>query len=486
MKCFAFVLLGILPAVSPGASPAIGQDPAVIPAGYRVERIEVPKGIVLEVGGLGFADDGDLFVCTRIGEVWRRRGETWSIFARGLHEPLGLWVDRRAGHVYVMQRPELTRLVDSDADGRADRYETVCAAWGVSGNYHEYAYGLVRAPDGSFFGTLNLAHAIDDASRQVLVAGGTVMSRPAKWRGWAFRVAPDGTFEPWASGLRSPAGIGANAAGDVFFTDNQGDWIGTSTLQHLVKGAFYGHPASLLDHPDFAGREPSSLKLEDFADRRRMPTVHIPYGDLANSPGDPAFDLTGGRFGPFADQAFVGDQTRSNVFRVCLEKVGGEYQGCCFDFVDHLQSGIVRACFADDGSLYVGETARGWGSAGPAEYGLERVVWDGATKPREMHHVSLRRDGFHVAFTCALPADGLAAANFTVARWHYLYRPEYGSPPQDVTEVAITAVRAAEDGESVDLILPEVVPGQVYRITVDPGLGLGNSRAWYTVNRLVD
>ena len=53
----------------------------------------------------------------------------------------------------------------AEFDGRADAYETVCAAWGMSGNYHEYAYGLVRGADGAFFGTLNLAHAIDARSR---------------------------------------------------------------------------------------------------------------------------------------------------------------------------------------------------------------------------------------------------------------------------------------------------------------------------------
>lgn len=461
---------------------AVAQN--VIPVGYRVETIAIPDGIVLEVGGMAFERDDSLLVCTRIGEVWRYRRGRWSLYAAGLHEPLGLWVDGARGDVYVLQRPELTRLVDVDGDGDADRFLTVSSGWGISDNYHEYAYGLARTPDGSFWGTLNLAHAI--APRyEVGQFGGSTMSRPARWRGWAFRITPQGGFEPIASGLRSPAGIGANAAGEVFYTDNQGDWIGTSTLQHLERGAFYGHPSSLLDHPDFKDRAPDSVPRSELAARRRMPTVHIPYGDLANSPGEPVFDETGGKFGPFSGQAFIGDQTRSNVFRVDLERVDGAYQGCCVNFVDHLQSGVVRGVFASDGSLWVGQTARGWGSAGPAQFGVQRIVFERGATPREILAVRLRRDGFRIEFTAPIDKDVLAdVSRYRVSYWHYLYRPEYGSPPQDVTEVVPVSARPASDGASVELSMPELMPQKVYRIVVDESFGVTSRTAWYTLNRL--
>ena len=35
--------------------------------------------------------------------------------------------------------------------------------------------------------------------------------------------------------------------------------------------------------------------------------VHFPHGELANSPGAPICDTTGGKFGPFAGQLFIGD-----------------------------------------------------------------------------------------------------------------------------------------------------------------------------------
>ena len=46
---------------------------------------------------------------------------------------------------------------------------------------------------------------------------------------------------------------------------------------------------------------------------------------------DVVLDNTGGKFGPFARQLFIGE-FRLSENRVFLEKVGGEYQGACFGF----------------------------------------------------------------------------------------------------------------------------------------------------------
>jgi hypothetical protein len=48
---------------------------------------------------------------------------------------------------------------------------------------------------------------------------------------------------PTCSGIRSPGGVGFDADGEVYSTDNQGPWHGACTLQHLVPGTFQGHPA---------------------------------------------------------------------------------------------------------------------------------------------------------------------------------------------------------------------------------------------------
>ena len=44
----------------------------------------------------------------------------------------------------MLQKHELTRLVDDDGDDVVDRYETVSDDWRGSANFHEFGFGLVH------------------------------------------------------------------------------------------------------------------------------------------------------------------------------------------------------------------------------------------------------------------------------------------------------------------------------------------------------
>jgi hypothetical protein len=269
-------------------------------------------------------------------------------------------------------------------------------------------------------------------------------------------------------------------------TDNQGDWVATSCLHVMERGDFHGHPSSLTDHPDYAGRDLNEISVEQYGELQRKPAVWFPHGDLANSPGEPVLDATGGKFGPFAGQLFCGDQTRSNLFRIVLERVDGRYQGCAINFVDHLQSGIVRSRFAADGSLWVGQTGRGWGSRGPAKFGLERVVWDGETTPFALHRVAVSARGFDVHFTAAADAQQAGSPErYAVRRWRYKHYPGYGSPLLDKGDVPVQAVQLLKDGRVARLQL-QLEPGYVYHFAVDvagaDGAPLANRDAWYTLH----
>src|SRR5207253_8635785 len=150
--------------------------------------------------------------------------------------------------VYVVQRPELTKLVDTDGDDVADQYQTVCDKWGISGDYHEFAYGPARDKHGNFFVTLNVGFG-----------GGHQAKSP--WRGWCVKITPMGAVIPYAVGLRSPNGVNLSPDGDLFFSDNQGEGIASNKLQHVQPGEFYGHPAGLrwLKHTPFAGKFPEKV-----------------------------------------------------------------------------------------------------------------------------------------------------------------------------------------------------------------------------------
>lgn len=467
-------------------------EPRLIPAGYSVETIEIPDAITLGVGGLAFNADGDLLICTREGQVWRYEPRTsaWHLFADGLHEPLGLHIDQDSGRIWVMQRPELTELVDEDGDGKADLYKTVTAAWGLTDNYHEYAFGPVRDSDGNFYGTLNTSLSWAGWAGSTKWDIGRVhdgkMGRATKYRGWSFQVRPDGTFVPWSHGMRSPAGIGMSREGDIFYTDNQGDWNGSSTLHHVVRDRFHGHPSSLMDHPKFQARDLNAIPVEEYAQLRTPPAVYFIHGDLANSPGEPTFIYQDGKFGPFDGQIIVGDQTRSNLMRIFLEKVGGQWQGCIFNFIDPLQCGVIRQVFDNEGTLWVGQTGRGWRSVGSAIFGLQRVRHDPSIVPCEIQSIEALPDGFRLRFTRPMNSQAIAqAAKYRIRHFYYHYRPEYGSPRVDQQDVAPTQLMASADGRSVDLKLP-MLSGRIYEFRVEvpsaDGTDLSNQLGWYTLN----
>ncbi|MDZ7646797.1 MAG: hypothetical protein U5K54_06205 [Cytophagales bacterium] len=424
---------------------------------YRIITLPTPEGILLEVGGVATLPDGRIAVCTRRGDVWivenpaMEKGSSprYTLFASGLHEALGL--SYYEGALYTAQRGELTKLVDTNGDDKADVYETVYQ-WPISGHYHEYSFGPKITEDGSFFVTGNVAFGDEEWWRG---------ESRVPWRGWTMKIHPDGTMEPWATGMRSPCGLGL-IDGEFFYDDNQGDWQGSGGIFHVTKGSFTGHPAGL----KWTGRENSPVKItteqlyskvdprqikkegsylkpENITDEKdptffyemkaefketRIAAVWLPHGVLGISNSEILQDNTAGMFGPFAGQVFVGDQGQSKIMRVVMEKVNGEFQGVAFDFKSGFQSGVLRMNWGHDGSLYAGLTNRGWGSAGTTTAGLQRLVWTGKV-PMEMRTVSAKPDGFEIEFTQAV--DRKTAENldsYFGRSYIYKYHPVYGSP----------------------------------------------------------
>ena len=461
---------------------------------YEIASLPLPEGLVLEVGGLVTLRDGRLAVTTRRGDVWLvenpgMEGGTaphYTRYAQGLHEPLG--IAQLGDALYVAQRPGLTRLRDTNGDDRADRYETVYR-FPVSGNYHEYAFGPEVTPDGNLRVTLNLAWI-------------GRMASPVPWRGWMLEITPEGEMAPIATGMRSPAGFGYNTEGDIFYADNQGGWIGSGRITHVEPGDFVGHPGGLawsdgptspveLDPEDVPDTGRPMHEVEEDLPGLKLPAVWLPHGIMGISTSDILVDTTGGAFGPFTGQLFVGDQGHSKISRVFLEKVKGEYQGAAFLFREGFASGVLRIAWGRDGAMYVGQTSRGWRSLGPQPYALQRLEWTGQM-PFEVQEVRARPDGFELVFTRPVTqetANDLSA--YDVTSFTYKYHSSYGSPVVDRQDHRIEGVSVADDGRSVRVALDEMRRGHIYEIKL-PGLRtpsgdpLLHNTGYYTLNRLPD
>ncbi len=488
-------LAGLLAAVAIALpAGALGADRAapVESDYYRLVTYPIPDELKLEVSGLAALPDGRMACAIRKGEIWiienAEQGNPESVsykpFATGLHEPLGLaWRD---GAFYTVQRTELTKIRDADNDGTADEYLTVAKGWGVTGNYHEYAYGPQFDKQGNAWITLNCS------------IGKGAAAKDDAWRGWSLMVKPDGTMEPVSGGFRSPCGIGMNLEGDIFATDQQGNWFATCPLIHVRKGAFHGHADALpfCDLPGatfkIEGKLPQKISVVEAAKRipeYKLPPVWFPYRKMGMSATDVLCDTTEGKFGPFAGQMFVGEFTMSFVLRAFLEKVDGEYQGACFRFREGLQSAALRMEWGSDGSMFVGQSNRGWNSLGDRAYGLQRLVWTGKT-PFEIKEMRAKPDGFELVFT--RPADRKTAANpksYRLSSYTYQYHQSYGSEEIDAKTCGIEAVTVSEDGLRARLRVGGLRAGYVHELHA-PGVKAGDGApllhemACYTLNRI--
>jgi cytochrome c len=429
-----------------------------------------PETFRPRVGGLDFLPDGRLVVCT-----WDADGAVYILsgvegdsrnvrvkrIATGLAEPLGLKVVGK--DIYVLQKQELTKLVDHNGDEVADEYFAVANGWGVTSNFHEFAFGLVHKND-HFYATL--ATAIDP---------GGASTRPQNPdRGKVIKINKNGRFEFIAQGLRTPNGIGLGYRGEIFVADNQGDWLPSSKILHIKPGKFYG------------SRSVDPVGTKDLVEE--PPVVWLPQGEIGNSPSEP----TTMKDGPYRGQMLHGDVTHGGVKRVFVEQVGGLLQGAVFRFTQGLEAGVNRITWGPDGALYIGGigAAGNWGQEGKERYGLQKIKYNGKTT-FEMLAVRAKTNGMEVELTEPLAeGQGLTPANYTVETWRYVPTANYGGPKIGEATMQIRSVTVSPDRRRVFLEVPGLKEGQVVYVRLDPtlasasGQDLWSTEAWYTLNKI--
>ncbi len=436
-------------------------------ADFQIDRAPNPAGIDPQVGGLDVLPDGRVVAAFHRGEVmiYQPESETWQRFAEGLHEPLGV-IAESPQSLLVMQRAELTRLRDEDGDGTAEIYETFFDDFGMTGNYHEFAFGPAKGPDGSLYIALNLASngagireeirgewsEIGELDRESMVHDGKWRDRAEKagrmysraaWRGWVLRISPDGkSMEPFAMGFRSPNGIGFDGEGNLLVTDNEGDWRGTSPLYTVKKDGFHGHPASLVWRENWRDGDPRKLPVRQLDKLRTPETARFPQGDLANSPTQPI--VFPESWGPYAGQVLIGEMNQKRMVRFLADEVNGFRQGALVPMFDgtELGNGNHRLAFAPDGTLWVGKTHLSWAGA----EGLWKIAPPDADEVFSVTSTKLVKNGRGHALELRFsqPVDPSFSAA-PVERYTYHYHQPYGSPKIDRAEVS-SEVELADDG----------------------------------------
>jgi len=429
-----------------------------------------PDSFKPKVGGMDFKSDGRLVVSTwdAAGSVYIldnvHTGDTTKMKAKriafGLAEPLGVKVVNDT--IYVMQKHEITRLIDTNGDDIIDEYHTLCDDWKVSSNFHEFGFGLAYK-DGNFYATLATAINPGGASTQPQIPD----------RGKVIKVNKNtGKLTFVASGLRTPNGIGIGYKGDLFVADNQGDWLPSSKIVHVREGAWFGS---------------RSVDPEGTKDKKENhPVVWLPQDEIGNSPSTPlALDL-----GPYKGQMIHGEVTHGGIKRVFVEEINDQLQGCVFRFIQGLEAGVNRLTWGPDGSLYVGGIGNpgNWGQAGKLHYGLQRLVYNNKST-FEMLAVRAKSNGMEIEFTEPLEeGDGWNTGHYEVKQWYYKPTIEYGGPKLNEKKLTIKSASVSDDRKKVFLEFDGQKDNHMIyirlkkRFVSENNHSIWSTEAWYTMN----
>lgn len=456
------------PAKQDEKKPGFGRPLKGVHPGFDLQTIR-KKDFKPRVGGLAFLPDGRLLVTTwdTIGGVYVldnvETADTSMItvkrIASGLAEPLGIEVVD--GDIYVLQKHELTRLIDHDGDDVIDEYEAVCNSWGVTSDFHEFAFGLVFK-DGYFYATLSMAMRLMSHERQHPDRGRTI------------RISRDGSYETINYGLRTPNGIGLGPDGEIFVTDNQGEWTPANKLIHVKAGEFLGMHWGLPD--DLEAAPPIA-----------PPAIWLPQDEIGNSPTEPVLIHNG----MYRGQMLHGDVTHGGIKRDFLEKIDGQYQGAVFRFSQGLEAGVNRLCWGPDGALYVGGVGMvgGW-SWKEKQYGLQKLKPNGKVA-FEMLAIRAKAQGFEIEFTEPIANGGnIRPSDIVVQQWRYEGTAGYGGPKLDLKNLAIQEMTISPNQQRMTLRIRGLKEEHVvyFRLPGDlisaAGKSLWSSEAWYTLNRI--
>jgi len=446
--------------------PGFGTALEGVHPSYKVSTLH-HDGFKPRVGAMAFLPDGRLLVSTwdKIGGIYLidgvETGDTTQLhikrIASGLAEPLGMEVVD--GEIYVLQKHELTKLVDTDGDEIIDSYETVCNSWGVTDDFHEFAFGLLYK-DEHFYITLSMAMRLKTSERQ----------HPD--RGRTLKISKSGEIEYLDYGLRTPNGIGEGVDGEIFVADNQGQWLPANKLIHVQKGAYNGMAWAIPEGEEIPKMVP--------------PAIWLPDAEIGNSPSEPILI----KDGPYKGQLLHGDVTHGGIKRDFLEKINGSYQGVVFRFTQGLHAGVNRLAWGPDGALYVGEVGMvgGW-SWKERQYGLEKLTYTGKST-FEMLAIRAKPKGFEIEFTEPLQDKEWSADDFTIQQWWYLPTASYGGPKKDLEQLSPTRIALSADRTRLYMELAGLKKEHVVHfhlsetITNDQGQSLWSGEAWYTLNQI--
>ncbi|MEN9675147.1 MAG: hypothetical protein RIS76_1043 [Verrucomicrobiota bacterium] len=432
--------------VAPFARPGPARWKALTTVGQRgadtdflaVDTLTLPYDnpwkALLFGSGVDLTADGTAYLCTIHGDVWRVTGIddslrklTWTRFATGLFQPLGLKV--RGNEVFVLGRDRITRLRDGNGDGEADYYESFFDGIATSTGGHDYVTCLEKDSAGNFY-----------------------YADPAG----VHRVAADGrSAETLATGFRNPNGMGVSPDGRVVTAaPQQGTWTPSSFIAEIRPDGYYGYggPKTTPERP--LGYDAPLTWIPHAVDNSSGSQVWVPEGQWG-ALGGQMLHLLWGRCGMMLALRDTGGA------------VGGPaLQGGVVSLPVKFLSGPNRGSFHPrDGSLFVAGST-GWQTSAVKDGALQRVRFTGQRMALPVGF-RVRPGGMEITFSQPLdPSTAADPGSYAMKQWNYRYAEAYGSKDWSVTDpsregrddVVVKAATLQADGRTVFLEIPELKP----------------------------
>lgn len=348
--------------------------------------------------------------------------------------------------------------------------EIVADGWGYTADYHDWAVGLERDTEGNYLMALPCQQ--DDRT-----------AAEAYLRGHAVKLVPTPKsesqrsylLESFAAGLRFPMGIALSRRGDLFTSDNQGNYNPFNELNHLREGKRYGFINKLENKDGFAPDfEAPAINLPHPWTRSVNGICWLDTPETAKQTGETKL------FGPFEGQLLGCEMNGRSLVRMSLQKVGDTYQGACYNFsLPELEpaetfEGPIVCEIAPNGDLYVGNLHdSGWGG-GQNTGSIVRLRPSGDL-PLGISEVQATPSGFRIDFTQQVSKRQAGdPANYQMRSYRRVSTPAYGGDDQDERTEDISAVEVSPDAKSVELTLASLREGCVYELNIMP-IGEGSA-----------
>ncbi len=396
----------------------------------------------IRFGGIDFLSDDQALLGSISGDVWLVSGLKegsrkleWKRFATGLYQPLGIKVVD--GKIYVLGRDQITRLHDTNGDGEADFYENFNNDSMVAENFHSFTLNLETDSAGNFYYAQGAPWPPDVKTPH---------------QGILFKVSPDGErFESYADGLRGPNGMAIGPNDMITYSDNEGHWLPTCSLQLIRKGGFHG-------------MKPTAHLHEGTPETFEQPICWIPHA-VDNSPGDQIW-IDGESWGPLNGKLLMTSYGKSSLSLVLTEKVNGEVQGGTVKLPLRFRSGIIRGRQSRfDEHLYLCGLSV-WQTTGVEPGGFYRVRYTGRplNAPIELH---AKQDSLEISFSEPVDRElALDPESYNIEQWNYRWIDRYGSPHYSVLDpnkeghdqVEIKGLELSADAKTVRIKVDQVVP----------------------------